>query len=299
MKFKKRIKSYEKKKSRYGYYFIGLWVFGFIFLFLVPLFTSLIYSFSSVKIEAGYVILKNVGLENYIYAFTGDAKFPTAFVETLTTVITQTPLLIVFSLLMAIILNQNFYGRSLVRAIFFLPVIIASGVVINIIKGDSILSLLVSGQRASMMFEVTSTQAFMQNLGIDSKIITFITNSVNDIFNLTWKSGIQILIFLAALQSVPVQLYEVSKVEGATAWETFWKITFPLIMPMIMVNTIYSVIDNYISYSTPVFKLIQDYSQKIQFDSASAMSWINFIVIFAIVSIIYFVFNRKTFYLTD
>lgn len=299
MKFKKTRKSYEKKKARYGYYFIGVWVFGFVFLFIVPLFTSLIYSFSNVKVEDGSVVLKNVGFENYISIFTEDAKFPSAFVETITTVLSQTPLIIVFSLLMAIILNQKFHGRSLVRAVFFLPVIIASGVVINIIKGDSILNLLVSGQRASMMFELTTTQAFMQNLGIDSKIVTYITNSVNDIFNLTWKSGIQILIFLAALQSVPTQLYEVSKVEGATAWETFWKITFPLIMPMIMVNTVYSIIDNYISYSTPVFKLIQDYSQKIKFDTAAAMSWINFIVIFAMIAIIYTVFNRKTFYMAD
>ena len=279
--------------------FISLWAIGFILFFILPFIQSVFYSFSKMEINPGNVILKFIGWENYYKAFFVDADFLPAFTSTIVSVVVQTPMINIFSLFIAIILNQKFKGRLFVRAVFFLPVIITSGVVINIINGDGFLNMLMNGQRASMMFESMSVQKILMNLGFDQIISSYIVNMVNQIFNLSWHSGIQILIFLAGLQSIPTSLYEVSMVEGATGWETFWKITLPMIAPMILVNLVYTMVDNFISYSNPMFKHIQTITGKIDFAYASAMAIVNFIVVFLLIAIVYLLVNRKIFYVTD
>lgn len=291
--------SYEKKKSYIGYLFIGLWLFGFVYLSVIPLIESLIYSFSKIEIEAGYINRTFIGLDNYRRAFLEDAEFLPALAKTLVSVVTKTPLILIFSLFMAVLLNQKFRGRVFVRSIFFLPVIITGSVVMEIINSNSMFNMVMSGElNNGGLFQTNAVLGLLENSGLNGDLINIVNNLVNNIFNYTWDSGIQILIFLAALQSVEATLYEVARVEGATAWETFWKVTFPMIMPMLVLNILYTIIDNYINYTEPVFKLIQNYSDKINFDYASAMSWINFIIIFLIVIVIYKVSNRKTFYIS-
>lgn len=296
---KKRIRSYERVKSRYGYAFIGMWFIGFVFFFFIPFISSVVYSFSEMEIQTGSVNLTFVGVDNYVWLFLEDEKFLPAFTGTITGVIVQTPMIVIFSLFIAIILNQQFKGRIFARAVFFLPVIIVSGVVMNIINGDSTLGMIMSGERSGMMFEATSIQELLQNMGVDSIISDWIVNTVNSIFHLTWTSGIQILLFLSGLQSISPVLYEVSRVEGANAWVAFWKITLPMIAPMILVNLIYTIIDNYISYSNAMFQLIQKVTSEIQFDYAAAMSMINFVVIFAMIGLVYALLNRHIYYAVD
>lgn len=296
---KKKI-SYERKKQYAGYLFIALWLFGFTFLTLIPLCQSFAYSLSDAQVQDGGIHLTFVGLANYKRAFFEDAEFFSTLVETLGSVLMETPLIIIFSLFIAVILNNEFRGRTLARAIFFLPVIIAGGVAMDIINSDTMFNMMMSGNRSNGgIIEANFISEYMAELGVSSDIIAYIVGIVNNIFNLTWKSGIQILIFIAALQSVSTSLYEVSKVEGATAWETFWKVTFPMIMPMMLVNVIYTIIDNYINYSNAVFKMIRTYSERIKFDYAAAMSWINFIIIFIVIIIVYLIINKRIFYMND
>lgn len=291
--------SYERKKGCVGYAFIALWLFGFIYLAVIPLAKSLIYSFSSVEIENGYLNLTYVGIENYRSSFMEDPEFLPALLSTLASVAAKVPIIIVFSIFIAVMLNQEFRGRVFVRSVFFLPVIITGSVVMNIINSNSMFNMVMSGNlNNGGLFQSNAVMELLEGSGLNGDIVNLVNNLVNDIFNYTWDSGIQILIFLAALQSVDSVLYEVAKVEGATAWETFWRITFPMILPMVIINVLYTVVDNYINYNEPVFKLIQDYSDNMKIDLAAAMSWINFVIIFIIVFVFYKITNRKAFYIS-
>lgn len=291
--------SYERKKSYYGYAFISLWAVGFIFLFLLPFITSVRYSLSSVTIKQGYVGLKACGFNNFVNLFVKNPDFLPAFTETVTTVAAKSPLIIIFSLFIAVVLNQKFKGRTFFRAVFFLPVIIAGGIAIEIINGNYFLGLISSGDRSNALFQSQSIAVSLTSSGIPQTAVDYILKTVEEIFGLVWNSGIQILIFIAGLQSIPSTLYEVANVEGSNGWTTFWKITVPMLAPMLVVNIFYTVVDNMISYSNSMFKLIDDYMNALKFDQAAAMSVICFAVIFIAVVLIYIIGNRYVYYAVD
>lgn len=291
--------SYERKKSYYGYAFISLWAVGFIFLFLLPFITSVRYSLSSVTIKQGYVGLKACGFNNFVNLFVKNPDFLPAFTETVTTVAAKSPLIIIFSLFIAVVLNQKFKGRTFFRAVFFLPVIIAGGIAIEIINGNYFLGLISSGDRSNALFQSQSIAASLTSAGIPQTAVDYILKTVEEIFGLVWNSGIQILIFIAGLQSIPSTLYEVANVEGSNGWTTFWKITVSMLAPMLVVNIFYTVVDNMISYSNSMFKLIDDYMNALKFDQAAAMSVICFAVIFIAVVLIYIIGNRYVYYAVD
>lgn len=291
----KRPMSYETKKGVIGFAFIAPWIFGFIYLMVIPLINSLIYSFSEVTIQPGYVDTVFVGLENYKSVLLDNPEFVPKMWTTFSSVALQTPMIVIFSLMMAMMLNQEFKGRTVFRAVFFLPVIIAGSLVMDTITGSTMMGALMSGDVGNGgLFQSDFISEVLKETNMPADFINQINVLVNDIFNLTWQSGIQILIFLAALQSVEGTLYEVAKVEGATAWETFWKVTFPMILPMLTLNLLYTFIDNYTSYSSPVFKLVQAESERVAIDISAAMAWVNFLVVFAVVMILYLVMNRKS-----
>ncbi len=291
--------SYERKKSYYGYLFISIWFVGFLVLFLSPFIQSVRYSLSKVTIEQGYVGMQWVGFKNYINLFTENTDFLPAFTGTITSVLMKTPLIIVFSLFIAVILNQNFHGRVLARALFFLPVIISGGIAIEIMNGNSLLNLASSSDTASAMFQSKSISDMLLSAGLSPTAIDYVQNTVDSIFQLSWNSGIQILIFLAGLQSIPRSMYEVAEVEGSNAWVTFWKVTMPMLAPMLIVNVFYTVVDNMISYSNNMFRLIDSYSNGLLFDQSAAMAILNFVVIMAMVLLIYLIGNRHIHYTAD
>lgn len=291
--------SYERKKSYYGYLFISIWFVGFLVLFLSPFIQSVRYSLSKVTIEQGYVGMQWVGFKNYINLFTENTDFLPAFTGTITSILMKTPLIIVFSLFIAVILNQKFHGRVLARALFFLPVIISGGIAIEIMNGNSLLNLASSSDTASAMFQSKSISDMLLSAGLSPTAIDYVQSTVDSIFQLCWNSGIQILIFLAGLQSIPRSMYEVAEVEGSNAWVTFWKVTMPMLAPMLIVNVFYTVVDNMISYSNDMFQLIDSYSNGLLFDQAAAMAILNFVVIMAMVLLIYLVGNRHIHYTAD
>ena len=291
--------SYERKKSYYGYLFISAWFVGFVIFFLFPFITSIRYSFAEVSIQQGFVGMKYLGFENYKNLFIKNPDFLPAFTDTITSVLVSLPLIIVFSLFISVVLNQKFKGRTFFRAVFFLPIIIAGVIAIDIINGNYFLGLISSGGRSEALFESKSIAEMLVNSGVPQTAVNYILEIVNSVFNLIWSSGIQILIFLSGLQSIPSTLYEVANVEGSNGWTTFWKVTVPMLAPMLVVNVFYTVVDNMISYSNSMFKLIDDYSNNLRFDEAAAMAIINFIVIFIIVILIYIIGNRCVYYSVD
>lgn len=299
---KKRKMSYERRKSLYGYGFIGLWLVGTVLFFLIPLGKSLWYSFSEVSVDPGALHTKFTGADNYLNAITEDPYYLEYLGDVLLETLWKTPLIIIFSLFIAVILNQKFKGRTMARAVFFLPVIIATGPVFRIISGDMDSTGNSGAEQFSTMFSTDLVGELMQFLGIyglSDRMSNIITAVADNIFGIVWSSGIQILLFLAALQNIPSSAREAAQMEGATAWEYFWKITFPYVSPFILANLIFTVIDSFTNPMNMVMNRIVDMKNQWEFGSASAMAWIYFAVVLAAVGLITFIVNKFIYYEND
>ena len=287
--------AYEKRKALYGYGFIGLWMIGTLFFFLIPLVKSLWYSFNEVSIGEGKMLTSFVGLDKFDYVLTVDENYADYLKDTLLETLWKTPLVVVFSLFIAVILNQKFKGRTFARAVFFLPVIIATGPVYKIINGDMDSTGNTGAGQFSTMFSTDLVGELMQFLGIyglSDNMSTLIQTVADNIFGIVWSAGIQILIFLAALQNIPPSAKEAAQMEGATAWEYFWKITFPYVSPFILANLIFTVVDSFTSPTNKVMGRILDMKEDWKFGEASAMAWIYFLIVLVAIGIITSIVNK-------
>lgn len=291
---KKKI-PYSKKKALYGYGFISVWIVGTVVFFLIPLFKSLLFSFSEVTVDSGKTVTEWVGMEKYIKVLTEDEKYTEYLVDMLVETLWKTPLIIIFSLFIAVILNQNFRGRTLARAVFFLPVIIVTGPVYKIISEDMEMSGNNDVINSSTMFStdlIGELLEFLGVYGISDRAGAFISSVADNIFGIVWNSGIQILIFLSALQNIPRSAREVAQIEGATSWEYFWKVTFPYVSPFIVVNTVFTVIDSFTNPLNTVMQRMGDMRNEWAFGEESAMAWVYFGVVMVMTGIIVFILNK-------
>ena len=234
--------SFPKKTALWGVIFLLPWLLGFFLLFLTPMVELIQYSFNEVKIvPLGGVSKTPVGWENYRQALLVDATFVPQLVSTLTETLLFTPLIIVFSLLCAILLNGNFRGRTVARAIFFIPIIMATGLLMQRVTNLS--GQMMGEGQSENVYGAESIARLIMSLGIGKELVQYLLDAMNNIFEIVSLSGIQILIFLAALQGISPSLYEVAKIEGATGYETFWKVTVVMVSPMIFTCTIYTLAD--------------------------------------------------------
>ena len=218
----------------------------------------------------------------------------TKLASSLTTLAWKVPVIIVASLFIAIILKSKFHGRTFVRGVCFLPVVLAGGVVMEIVQGDTVSASVMSGDMVSSgaMVDTNALQDLLVNMGLGSEITKFINTIYANLFGVLWESGVQMIIFLAALQSISPSLYEASSIEGATGWENFWKITIPMISPMIMLNIFYTIIENSISTSNPIMQKVMVEYNNVQLDLSAAMGWVYFAVIAVVLGIVAFCFRK-------
>lgn len=290
--------SYEKKQGFVGFMFILPWFLGFLFFFLQPLVMSLNFSLSDIDLFNNYATTFNGGV-NYLDAIK-QPKFFQNLSTTLTDLLVNVPIIVVFSLFVAVLLNRKFIGRGVARAIFFLPVIVTTGVVMKAFNAEGDASAIMGGEVASgILFEVKDVTSILQNSGLPEGLLDYMTQISNRIFDVVWDSGIQILLFLAALQGISPSLYEASDVEGATGWETFWLITFPSVSPLILVNVVYTIIDTFSATDNPLLGMINDFINQFDFGLASALSWMYFVVIFIIIGVVYAVLQKMVHYSVD
>ena len=294
---KKHVMPYESKKSLAGFLFVSIWVIGFIFFFLLPFLQSVRYSFSDIVLNpnGGYT-LNFIGWKNYIKAFTTDAEFLPAVFSSLGAMLYQVPIIVLFSLFVAIILNQKFVGRTFVRGIFFIPIIVANGVILSIMNGDVLSQTIMQGSSSSTLFQSEFLYELMFKSGMSQEFVNGLTGVVDSLFALIWKSGIQIIIFLAGLQTIADSMYEAAKIEGATGWETFWKITFPMISPMIILNLIFTIIDSFTDYNNVVMKYINEQQIGMRLAYSSTLGWIYFLMVAVIIVMVYLIINTRVFY---
>jgi ABC-type sugar transport system permease subunit len=281
----------EQRRGLSGFIFCIPFIIGFFAFFLVPMIQSIRYAFSAIHLSESGIDLEFVGFKNFKEALFSDPTYIRTIAESMKNLIIQVPAVIIFSMFIALLLNQKFRGRVFARAIFFLPVIVISGVVLEILQTDYLSSSIMNGESSG------ADGSILTMLGLPQAVSDAIMPVVQNSFNLVWISGVQILLFLAGLQTIPPQLYEVSKIEGATAWETFWKVTFPLITPIILMNIVYTIVDYFTTSTNPVIKLIQQQSSEMKFEYAAGLSWMYMLVILILLGLVYKFFSKRVVYL--
>lgn len=301
---KKNRLSLSQKRTISGYLFILPWLVGFIAFYVRSLFMTVQFSLSELSMDmvnGGYK-LDFVGLENYIYAFRVHGTFKQILTTSVMDMIIDVPLIIFFSLLMALMLNKEFKGRTFVRAIFFLPVILNAEAIVQAVETAA---LMVAGGVTSSSSEMASASSggmsmayyvdLFSNLMIPNQILEYIVGAVDRISGIISASGVQIVIFIAALQSIPGSLYEVAQMEGATAYETFWKVTFPMVMPHIITNVVYTVVDSFVSSDVVNLAYTTAFTE-INYGLSSAFSLVSTVVTCAILVAVCGFISKKAFY---
>ncbi|MDD2361929.1 MAG: sugar ABC transporter permease [Oscillospiraceae bacterium] len=271
------------------------WLLGLIYFFIIPFASSFIYSINFVTIGETGLDYEFLGLKNYAYMLQEDASFVRDVVGEVKNVLTQVPIILIYSIFVALLLNQKFPGRLFARSLFFIPVIIASGLVIQIIQKDLFANTNMRADESSI-FQIGLISEILGNLNFASDLINIITTAVAQIFDLSWKSGVQILLFLSALQRIPPTYYEVASVEGANAWDAFWKITFPVLSPSCLLVGVYTIVDSFTSQTNPVMKNIITRFNEVKYGYASASAIIYFIVIGAFLGAVMLLARKRVHY---
>lgn len=283
---KKKMKSIEHIKSSYGWLFISTWLIGVVLFFAIPVIQSIIYSFSQMTITEDGINTVGVGLKNYNYIINEHTDYLNWLTRSITNFLYSLPVIVMLSMVLALLLNQKFRGRLFFRALYFMPVIIATGVVIDLISGMSGGDMASSSANESVSGGMFSVQDVIAVLDLPPQVAEFVQKIISDIFNLIWNSGIQTVLFLAGLQSIPATLYEASKVEGATKWEEFWFITFPMLSNVTLLVIIYTMVELFVSNKNVVVAHVYNLMRAAVYDQTSAMMWFYFISIGVVMGII-------------
>ena len=307
-KKKKRNASLESRKARAGWIFIMPFLIGFVLIYLPVIFDSIKYSFHEINIlVGGGYELEWVGWKNYSDAILVDTSFVTTLVSGLKQLVLDIPSIVLFSLFVAIVLNQKIAGRAAFRAIFFIPVILTTGLISDIDAGNTMNEYMSnaegiddgSGQEsaATEIVSVMDVERLFSNMMIGTEIVEYVVSLVNNIFNIINRCGVQMLIFLSGLQSISPAIYESCSIDGASGWETFWKITLPMVSPMILVNTIYTIIDAFTSSDNQVMAYISTVYEEANGNVlSSAMSWMYFLVVILIIAAVAGLLSAFIFY---
>ena len=298
-KQKRKTAGLQRRKAISGYLFILPFIIGFLVFMVKPLFQSLYMSFCTVEVSANGFRNLWSGLNNYIRAFTVDTEFNRLLVEEVSRMCINSLAIMVFSFFVALILNQKFKGRALVRAIFFLPVILSSGVIVGVEYNNSLLSSM--QEMIADSGAGTSITGVIENIlvtsGVGSSLFQTVFDIIDGIYDVAISSGIQIIIFLSGLQTISDSMYEAAAIEGCTSWESLWKITFPMISSLFLVNWIYTIIDFCMRSDNAVMeKISEQMITQINYGFASAMSWIYFAIAIVIIGVSSFIISRRVYY---
>ena len=291
MALKKKHKSYEVMRQRYGYTFVAHWILGLLLFSIVPIIESLIYSFESIKITDHGFETKFVGFKNFKYLLVSDPNYVDNLADSVMSIIYSLPMIVALSLILAVLLNHRYRGRAVFRLIFFLPVIFSSSIVVKLLSDPSInapiFNMTAEGEG------VFDYYAILGQLSIPAQIrdilVFFISNSIN----LTWSCGIQTILFLAGLQGISDSLYEVSKIEGATKWQEFWMITVPMLRSILSLVVIYTMIALFTSANNKIMMDAVQLTKETNYETVSAMLWFYFVIVIAVIGIVMLFYNKR------
>ena len=302
---KKMHVSMKTRRAVSGYLFILPWFVGFLLFYVRSLYMTVQFSFSELTVPpSGGYELDFIGLSNYITAFTGHGTFKQTLVTSLTNMVIDVPLIIFFSLFVAMLLNRKMKCRGLVRAIFFLPVLLNSEAISGTLQfAAQMMAGGLSGTSAEMAEAASSGSAvnmayfiaLFGEIALPTSVLEYVVGAVGRISDIIKASGVQIVLFIAALQSIQPSMYEVAKIEGATGYETFWKVTFPMVMPHIITNTIYTIVDAF-SQSEVVNLAYTTAFTEGNYGLSSAFSVISSVITCALLALVVWFISKRTFY---
>lgn len=312
---KRKNASLDRRKARAGWIFVLPFVISFVLVYLPIVADSITYSFSELTTRPGEPMqVEWVGWANYNDALFGTSStagggtFIQTLIKGIQNMIFDVPMILIFSLFMAVLLNQKMAGRAAFRAILFLPVVLATGIMGEAQAASSGMQEVMGstegindGSGESTGTQIVSSldiQVWFSGMIIGDGLVNYVTTAINNIFNIVNHSGVQILIFLSGLQSISPAIYESVQIDGASAWETFWKITFPMISPMILVNAVYTIIDSFTMESNVVMTFINAVYQSPNggYEPSTAMSWMYFLLVIALIGIVAAICSAFVFY---
>ena len=291
---KKSLKDFTRKKQMYGRMFILPWEIGFVLFFAQPLLQSLILVFSSV--DKTRVTAEGVfdttwnNFENIRFYLFEDSTYIDNLVNTIGSFVYTIPLIVALSLIVGVLLNQKFKGRVIFRSIFFLPVIIATGVVMLYLQGDSTAQTMRGGTGNGI-----DISSILQTMNLTPEITDTLLGFVNQIFDLFWKCGVQIVLFISGLQSIPEQLYEVCRVEGANKWEEFWYVTFPMLSGTTMLIIVFTSIESFIDPSNAIMTAAFGAIRDSMWVEAPTQLWIYFAVVGSMLGLVVLLLQKFIF----
>lgn len=297
---KNKLAGLQKRKAISGYLFIMPFIIGFLVFMVQPLIQSLYMSFCDVQLGAGTFNPVWRGLFNYNYAFRVDADYTRDLTEELARMAIYSLAIMVFSFFVALVLNQKFKGRALVRSVFFLPVILASGVMLKLDSDNALMEAVAQTVELNAQGTTGITDAIQEILrtsGVGVRAFEKLFEVIDNIYNVAISSGIQIIIFLSGLQTISNSMYEAADIEGCTKWESLWKITFPMVSSLFLVNWIYTVVDFCMRSDNKIIEKITELiSVNLKYGLASAMSWAYFVLVMLIVGISSLIISKGVYY---
>jgi len=286
-KTKKKGMTMRTRKTLEGIMFISPWIVGVLLFFLYPIIVSLRLSFSHLDNVAGLQMTFN-GLENYRYLIERDTNYIANFVSSVRSTIINTPITLVFSLIIAMLINRDIKGRGFFRTVFFIPVLLGTGYIMQQLLGTGV------GDVVTNSVDGIVTGVLMKAIG--PTFAGYVQVFLSTITVVLWKSGVQIILFLAGLQGIGASLYEAARCDGATEWENFWKITLPIVSPIILLNFVYSMIDQFTDSSNAIISNINHAILKAQLlDRGAAMAWMYFAFTMVVCAIVLAVMRKLTF----
>lgn len=273
--------SYRKRRYVEAYVFILPWLIGFALFFIQPIYNSLRLSFGEIT-RVGTLETTYAGFRHYITAFVADIDFIPIFKDILIDTLVQTPLIVVLSLIIAVMMNQRIKGRGVFRMIFFMPVVLGSGFIMQQLIKQGVQNQAVAAAKSLILSDNT-----VNYLG--AGVVSTASDFMDTIVLVLWKSGVQIVLFLGGLQGIQPAVYESARVDAATEWELFWLITLPMLAPTILLCAIFTIVDSFTDSSNAMLNYIYNeaFGTTINFEYAAALGWIYFAVVAIIIAVVY------------
>lgn len=296
---KKKSSSLLKKQQRAGYVFTAPIILGMLVVFIPVIIQTFAFSVNRPQPSVDGYTTTYIGLSEYKQLMV-NTWFTQNLVSSIVSVLTEFISVLIFSFFIAVLLNQNFKGRTLARVIFFLPVVVSAGIISKLEVGDLLTSSMqqMNGADTGVINSMASMDlvGMIQNLSLNSSLTDFAINTISNIYNIIVSSGVQILIFVAGLQSISPHLYEAAHVEGCSGWESFWKITLPMVSPLILVCGIYTVIDSCTKPGNVIMTQVLNQTSMGYYSTASSMALVYFAIVAVIMTAIFLIARKLVFY---
>ena len=288
----KKHRSIETLKSRYGAMFISPWILGMLVFFVYPILNSVYLGFADLSIDIDGIVTEFVGVKNYYTILVTDPKYLDMVIEAVKDMLISMPFILIVSIVLALLLNGQYKGRIFFRGLYFLPVIFASGPVLSLFlqAGNSKATTTALSEEAN--FGMIDFTTILVGLNLPSSIENYLSLILSEIFMLVWLSGIQTILLIAGLQSIPDLHYEVAKVEGATAWETFWFVTFPQLIRTILLVMIFTIVELCGSSTNNVVSSAYSSFNNLKYGEGSAMLWFYYLFVGILIAIVFALYKN-------